>query len=174
MMPRRHRSCFFCHAEHPGVRPCKTCKGVSYCGVECQTSDRPQHKKTCCKPSPSREVQLLFELMMFNLVIPGDDLPARRMAVKDAERLLMQNPDMQSYVDHLSMSQFPPTALNNDTEMGIRRAKLLLMSARNWPLVWDAGPGAHARRTTDMLEYEAVFGPIVEDPPSVARHVRAR
>ena len=192
--PQRRFICFYCKKQDTDVRACNTCKAVSYCGKQCQTSDWPEHKKTCCRPSHDREVELRCELMLSNVMAAVRDLPPARQALLVKEDQLLQHDfDLQSYIDRLCVcsAQAQPSKdsvdgiicghsnaclyacgmrcaqQNNDAVSGMRALKLLLANARKWPP--PLGPDAHGSREADMAEYEALFGAPISTPV-VARY----
>ena len=56
--PQRRFICLYCKQQDTDVHAYNTCKAVLYCEKERQTSDWPEHKKTGCRPSHAREVEL--------------------------------------------------------------------------------------------------------------------
>ena len=187
--PQRRFIRFYCKKQDTDVRACNTCKAVSYCAKECQSSDWPEHKKTCCRPSHDREVELRCELMLFNVLAAVGGLSARQAVLVKKDQLLQQDFDLQRYIDRLcvwSAAQQSKDSVdgiicghsktcvceqqNNDSVNGIKALKLLLANARTWPLMCNLGPDARrGRREADMVEYEARFG-VPISTPLVARY----
>ena len=46
--------CANCGKESHALKHCSTCKGVSYCGAECQKADWPKHKLVCKQLAAAR------------------------------------------------------------------------------------------------------------------------
>eukprot|EP00956_Cyclotella_meneghiniana_P002730 scaffold3221_cov23-Cyclotella_meneghiniana.AAC.2 len=53
-------SCAACGKADVSLKSCRACKLVKYCGVDCQVSHRPAHKKACRKRAAE-----LFDLKLF-------------------------------------------------------------------------------------------------------------
>ena len=63
-------TCAACGKANEGLKACKACKLVKYCGRECQIAHRPHHKKACKK-----KVAELFEQKLYEQPQRNEDCP---------------------------------------------------------------------------------------------------
>lgn len=61
--PYDSKTCVIC--QKPSTSKCSACKGVNYCGPQCQRLDWPSHKSECLK------IKQTLELMKLNNVVIG-------------------------------------------------------------------------------------------------------